>query len=61
VDVVGALSIVAVSARTSAGVLRRLAGPLRSAARALSAALGPGIVAPAFPPLRPAPGRGRRG
>ena len=59
-DLVGALSIVAVSARTSAGVLRRLAGPLRSAARALSAALGPGIAPPASRPVRPAPGRGRR-
>jgi DNA-binding IclR family transcriptional regulator len=60
-DVVGALSIVAVSARASGAVLRRLAGPLRSAARALSAALRPEIAPPAFLPLHPsAPGRERR-
>jgi DNA-binding IclR family transcriptional regulator len=60
-DVVGALSIVAVTARTSTAALRRLAGPLRSAARALSAALEPGIGQPSFPPLSPpATGRERR-
>lgn len=40
-DAVGALSIVGVSARLSPRDLRRLAGPLRDAARTLSAALRP--------------------
>jgi DNA-binding IclR family transcriptional regulator len=60
-DVVGALSIVAVSSRAPVVALQRLARPLQSAARALSAALGRGIVQPSFPPLRlPATGRERR-
>ena len=60
-EAVAALSIVAVSARASAAALRRLAGPLRSAARALSSELGTGITAPVFPPPRPSvPRRGRR-
>ncbi len=40
-EAAGALSIVGVGARISAAELRRLAGPLQSAARALSAALHP--------------------
>jgi DNA-binding IclR family transcriptional regulator len=60
-DVVGALSIVAVSARTPVAALQRLARPLQSAARTLSAALGPGIVQPSLPPPRlSAIGRERR-
>jgi IclR family acetate operon transcriptional repressor len=38
-EAIGALSVVAVRARVSPGSLRRLAGPLRSAARTLSASL----------------------
>ncbi|TMI77657.1 MAG: IclR family transcriptional regulator [Bacillati bacterium ANGP1] len=40
-EAIGALSIVGVSARLSPAALRRLAGPLRDAAQALSAALAP--------------------
>src|SRR5438445_223434 len=40
---IGALSMVGVAARISPQDLRRLAGPLRNAARALSAALHPAI------------------
>lgn len=47
---VGALSIVGVGARISPQDLRRLAGPLRNAARTLSAALQPGRVSSASLP-----------
>ncbi len=54
-EAVGALSIVGVSARLTPRDLRRLAGALRDAARALSAALRP------TPTPRPAPPRSGRG
>jgi IclR family transcriptional regulator, KDG regulon repressor len=59
-EVVGALSIIAVGARTPAAALRRLAGPLRSAARALSGELAAEVAVLGSPPARDTVRRGQR-
>lgn len=59
-EAVGALSIVGVAARVSPADLRRLADPLRSAARALASALPPRIDARPAPRPRDAVSNGHR-
>ena len=51
-EAIGALSIVGVSARLSPAALRRLAGPLRDAAQALSDALATDATGSPPPPVR---------
>ena len=61
-EAIGALSVVGVGARLSVAALRRLAGPLREAAQALSAALAGGGsgASPARPVGKRSGGQGRR-